>query len=54
MTSQFTQGNSIQSIDGDSTHSDQKLYRVNGTKFLVDKKYQIIKSIGYGAYGFVW
>ena len=40
-------------VDPNSANKDTHAYMVMGTRFEVDKKYEIIDPIGSGAYGVV-
>jgi serine/threonine protein kinase len=43
----------IKEVDPNSANKDTHAYMVMGTRFEVDKKYEIIDPIGSGAYGVV-
>ena len=43
----------MQKIKRPTTSDTRKRFKIAGTQFLVDQKYEIIKQIGSGAYGVV-
>ena len=45
--------NKVTKCTDDDTNKDEHSYMVMDTKFTIEKKYEIIDLIGYGAYGIV-